>query len=255
MKITIEEGRQVVELRPEPAARLFAAGFLAFWLFGWTMGELFGLGLLASAGDKIGLVVLGISIWTVGGVLAAFAAARSIWGVDRIEFDVSGVRVIARLATARRMRSFERDRIRTVVVRRNGVALETSRGIVVLTRFGALMDHDRLRAEIAGALKLGADATTPIELPKGWESTVDTEGVPVLRKSALARRWRAGFMTLLFLALAVGAARLGAPAADGSLRSWLSSWMSPMMLSLLAAVVGGIAAWWGLGGEAVRLRR
>ena len=200
-----EEGRHVVELRPVGIGRWITSGFLMFWLAGWAAGETFGLWMLGallggalgfevphqpkvpSGGAALGLfgfVLVWTGFWTLGGFAAAMTVLRSLWGVDRIEWDATGVRRTARVGRFGRARLFSRDEIQRVRLQRGkGVVLETPRGLAELTTFGTEQDMAELRAEIEQALSLGDRAAAPAELPKGWEAAVDVEGTPVLQKS------------------------------------------------------------------------
>jgi hypothetical protein len=273
MKSMLEEGRHVVELRPVGIGRWITTGFLLFWLAGWAVGETFGLWMLgallgALLGFQVphqpkvpsGLAALGMfgfllfwtGFWTLGGFGAAMTAMRSMWGVDRIEWDASAVKRTARVGRFGSTRIFSRDEIQRVRLRRGkGVALETTRGLVELTSFGADQDLAELRAEIEQALSLGDRAALPAELPKDWEAAVDVEGIPVLRKNPAMRRRQATFVTAIFLALALA---VGILVAGGENGSHTPRWVSITVLGLLAAGVGLGAAWLWFGGEAIRLK-
>lgn len=276
MKSTFEDGRRVVELRPVGMARWFEAGFLIFWLAGWAAGEAFGVWILVSvigalmklpihglprigegsAGMAGALAMLGfglvwLSFWTLGGVLAATRVLQTLWGMDRIEWDGAGVRRISRLGPFRRTRDFSRDDIRGVAFRRGGVVLETARAAVPLTNLGSRQDHAELRAELEHSLALLERRAMPVDLPSGWESAVDLEGIPVLQRSTLLRRRQATFVSAIFLALAAAAGFLVAGAQNGS---HAPAWVPTLVLSLLAAVAGAGALWLWFGGEAIRLK-
>jgi len=276
MKSLLEEGRRVVELRASGVGRWFEAAFLLFWLAGWAAGEVFGVWILVSviaaalklpihgvptipaggaglagAAAMFGFGLLWLSFWTLGGVAAATRVLQMVWGVDRIEWDGTGVRRISRIGPFRRSLEFTRDEIRGVRLRRAGVALDTPRAAITLTSLGSRQDHIELRAEIEQFLGLAEGRTNPIELPKGWESEVDVEGIPVLVKSRALRRRQAMFVSFLFVALGTVAGLLIGGASSGSNAP---AWVPPTVLSVLATAVGAGAAWLWLGGEALRLR-
>jgi hypothetical protein len=272
MKSTFEEGRRVVELRPSGPGRWIGAIFLSVWLVGWAMGEAFGLSLLialiapalgfeihglpkvpsgAGAWAMGGFVLLWLSFWTLGGLLAIGTVLSSLWGVDRIEWDATGVRRVSRVGPFRRERRFDRDAIRGVTRRRTSVVLETARGPVTLTGFGTRQDHDQLRAEIEQSLGLASRSQGSAELPPGWEAAIDLEGMPVLQRSASRRRRQATFVTALFLALGTATTLLigGAPSGSNA-----APWVPALVIGLLAAAAGAGTAWLWFGGEAIRLR-
>jgi len=276
MKSLLEEGRRVVELRASGIARWFEVAFLLFWLAGWAAGEVFGVWILVSviaaalklpihgvptipaggaglagAAAMFAFGLLWLSFWTLGGVAAATRVLQMLWGVDRIEWDGAGVRRISRFGPFRRTREFTREEIRAVRFRRGGVALEMPKGAVTLTCLGSRQDHAELRAEIEQALGLAERRAAQPELPQGWESEVDPEGIPVLTRSRTLRRRQAMFVSFLFLVLGtvvgllIGGARSGSNAPP---------WVAPAVLGLIATAVGAGAAWLWLGGEALRLR-
>jgi len=273
MKSVLEEGRHVVELRPMGIGRWITAAFLTFWLAGWAVGETFGLWMLgALLGGALGFQVphqpvvpagpasLGLfafvlvwtAFWTLGGLAAGMTALRSVWGVDRIAWDATGVWRNARVGHFGRERFYSRDEIQRVRARRGkGVVLETVRGTAEVSAYGTEHDLAELRAEIEQALSLGDKAETPAELPKGWEAAVDLEGTPVLQKMPALRRRQAAFVTAIFLALALA---VGVLLAGGESVSNAPAWVPVFVLGLLAAGTGAGAAWLWFGGEAIRLK-
>ena len=252
MNRTLEEGRWVVELRPSGIGRWVSVAFLTFWLAGWVVGEAFGLTILlatlgATAGFSIhglprvpsggagaamfAFAVVWVGFWTLGGVGAASAVLSMVWGVDRILYDGAGVRRVSRTGPFTRTRDFARDEVRGVSLRRTSLVLETGRGVATLTRFGSRAELVELRAEIERALALGAESPEPRDLPAGWESAVDLEGIPVVQRSTAIRRRQAAFVSVLFAALAAGVVTTTRAAlAGGSITGWapvpVAAWAS-----------------------------
>jgi hypothetical protein len=197
-------------------------------------------------------VLLWTAFWTLGGLAAGMTALRSVWGVDRIAWDATGVWRNARVGHFGRERFYSRDEIQRVRARRGkGVVLETVRGTAEVSAYGTEHDLAELRAEIEQALSLGDKAETPAELPKGWEAAVDLEGIPVLQKMPALRRRQAAFVTAIFLALALA---VGVLLAGGESVSNAPAWVPVFVLGLLAAGTGAGAAWLWFGGEAIRLK-
>jgi hypothetical protein len=225
VKRDFEAGRWIVELRPQGAARFFAAGFLGFWLMGWAVGEGFALrmllGLLGlwpgrtvgpSAHEAAGTAVLGfllfwLTFWTLGGVMALIQMMWLLWGVDRIEYDGAGVRHMMRLGPFGRSRWHPRETVRSVVLRghRTSLGLETSRGVTTLTRLGSEAERLELRGEIEKMLGL-RDAELIAELPPGWESEPTPEGTTLLRRSRALRKRQSQVLWTITMLLAGGVA-------------------------------------------------
>ncbi len=272
MPSVLEQGRRVVELRARGIGRWITALFLGAWLVGWALGEGFAISILLSAlspslGSRIhglprvpagpaglamaGFVLLWLALWTLGGASAMFAVLTSLWGCDRIEFDASGIRRISSIGPFRRERSFSRQDIHRVALRPRGLVLVTSRGSLTLSWMGSPAERAELRDEIERTLDLGAAAPSTHELPAGWESAIDTEGQPVLLKSPGPRRRQAGFVTALFVALAIVAALLVGGASTGNETPRA---VPTAVMTFLAIACGAGAAWLWLGGEAIRVR-
>jgi hypothetical protein len=273
MNRTFEEGRVVVELKPAGIQRWIVAGFLSFWLVGWSFGEVAGLGLLLGSLGLLAKIEVGwlpklassasgpaaifglvwVSFWTLGGVMAARELLGMLWGTDRIEVDGAGVRRTSRIGPLAWTRVFAREELRGVGLRRAHLVLETRRGPVTLTRYGSPEEHGELKREIERALAFGSPgATAAVEgPPQGWEHLVDLEGAPLLKRSGRLRARQAALVWVLFAALAAAAATLVASAVT---RADLLAWIPAAILTLFAAAALAGAAWLSFGGEAIRMR-
>ncbi len=201
-------------LRPQGCARWFGASFLAVWLVGWVMGEVFAAGGLVGVaasflpsslvGDwrpksfptGMGAVLSGsfllgwLSLWTVGGIAAIKELLRLLWSSDEISVAGSTLTVRSRIGLWPRTRRFERDDLRVVRLREHDqwLVAETRAGDeVVLTQLGDAATRGEIRQEIQSRLAL-PDSTQVAEedaitLPLGWESVKEGESLTVLRRS------------------------------------------------------------------------
>jgi hypothetical protein len=270
MERTFENGRQVVVVRSSGPARWIAAGFLCFWLCGWAMGEVAGLGLLLGVAGLLGgaevrwlprlpagaaapaalFALLWTSFWTLGGVLAIREVLRLLWGVDRIEYDAAGITRIARIGPFVSTRTFAREEIRGVALHRTALSILTARGPVPLVQGGSRAEQSELKSDLERTLALG-QAVRPPELPASWESGVDLEGMPVLqRRPALRQRQGAlvGFLAAGLGAAALVLARRAMSGSDPRL------WVPAAILGAFASGAAAGAAWLGFGREAIRMR-
>src|SRR5262245_40573744 len=106
MKVERTPAGLEMHLRVTGIGRFFSAGFLAFWMCGWAVGEYFALWFLLRAGyalvmgeplrnghkpiELAGMLVIGaflliwLTLWTVGGVAAGMELLRRLFGRDRI---------------------------------------------------------------------------------------------------------------------------------------------------------------------------
>jgi len=270
MERTFENGRQVVVLRPSGWARWITAGFLCFWLCGWAMGEVAGLGLLLGVAGVLGgaevrwlprlpagvaapaalFALIWTSFWTLGGVLAIREVLRQLFGVDRIEYDAAGVTRVARIGPFVSTRTFAREEIRGFVLHRAALAIVTARGPVSMIQGGSRAEQIELKADLERTLA-PSQAARPPELPASWESGVDTEGVPVIQRRPVLRQRQGAFVGFV-------AAGLGAIALVVARRALSGSdpllWIPAAILGTFASGAAAGAAWLGFGREAIRLR-
>ena len=270
-------------LRPHGAGRYFSAGFLAFWLCGWAVGEGFALWFLVAGvralltGEPLpgaaptsvagllavaGFLLIWLTLWTVGGIAALGELLRCLWSEDRVAVGPTGLRVTRWIGPFRSRREFPRDRLRRVSLapRTAALALETDAATVELTRLGTRAEREELAAALRARLGLDAagDAARTAEgLPAGWSEVVTPEGECVLVADSAARRRQAR--------VTAGAAMiLGAAALWLVSRAVADLALAPLAAMAVAAAAG--AAWgalwlwrgrmeWLLGSGRVVLRR
>ncbi len=253
------EGWQA-RVRPEGRSRYFGAAFLAFWLCGWVVGEVFALGILAGGlwtlitgtpphphfdtvrGAALwpvaGFLLLWLTLWTYGGIAAGWTLLRLLWGEDRITLRADVLRLERRAAPLRRVRELRCDelhrfhRMRAKGTRYQLVA-DTLRGPVVVTDLASPADLDALEQALARELRLPAERSH--ELPAGWEQIPVPEGGNALVE-APARRHRQGLVVGLL--------------AGGLAVTTLWSAATRQPISMVVCALGAGLTGWG----AVRLR-
>jgi hypothetical protein len=191
-------------LKPGGIARYFAAVFLSVWLAGWLLGEVFAAGFLILlvrsvvgsvaggswpipggewiAGGAAGFVFLflliWLALWTVGGVAAITELLRSLAGEDLLLVQSPGLELARRAGPFRRVRTFERARIRRVRLRHHdkAVVMDTPSGTELVTKFGTADDRRAVVEWLRSRLSLPEHETRvdPTAAPPGW--TIITEG-------------------------------------------------------------------------------
>lgn len=169
-------------IRSHGAARFLPAAFLGFWLCGWAFGEVVVLAILvgffwsaagggtlhpslptlasgAAALPVVGFLLLWVTFWTFGGLAAATAFLRLLWGEDRIVVRGDLVRVTRRAAIFSRTREIPRAGLRGLHRRpgRNSpptLMLDTATKPVALTSLADAAELDQLEQELARELRL-----------------------------------------------------------------------------------------------------
>jgi hypothetical protein len=197
-------------LRPSGIGRYFGAVFLSLWLVGWVLGELFALAFLGAilsaifgffpgrlpaglieiatsgaAGFGILFLLVWLTFWTFGGILAWTSLLRSLAGEDTMSVERGELELIRRGGPFRRRYAFERSAIRRVRIRAHDKALvaDTNRGTIVLTEFGSSEEREAIGAWLRQRLALADERATGIieAFPEGWEVT-SSDGSTVMRK-------------------------------------------------------------------------
>jgi hypothetical protein len=174
------EGMRVT-LRPRGRGRWVGAALLTVWLCGWAAGELFAGGFLialvgasvglapASANIPTGLAAVGIgafllvwlSIWTLGGMAASQALARSGWGVDILIVGVNRWTLRRGVGPWGRSRRIDPSDVQHLTLRGNGgnLVAELDGGTVMLTSFGTSADRRWLLQLLRRSARLEEGAT------------------------------------------------------------------------------------------------
>ncbi len=212
----------VAEARARGGLRFVPAAFLAVWLCGWAVGEVFAIGMVLyvtglfewipvlstwphgdrpAPGFALAITVfltVWLALWTLGGWAAAMQLGRLLAGVDRVRWDGATLAVEQRPFVARRR--IAREQIRDVKLRRRDRALValTDRGEVELMSLADKAQRTELRDALRRRLGMGeatsAYAAATATLPDGWEADHAEDGACRLRRvrpASLSRtEWR-----------------------------------------------------------------
>jgi hypothetical protein len=176
-------------------------------------------------------LLLWLTFWTIGGIVALTHVARSLAGEDVIGLNDSGFEIVRRAGPLRRRFSFERSSIRRLRIRPHdkAVVADTVKGVRVVTTFGAPAEREALTDWLTRHLGLpDADAATATP-PATWD--VRTEGeVSYLRKVRPGARATRSAISWLLAVVTASAwyASLDAEGPAGSLPA--------LVLTLLLAV-------------------
>ena len=278
-----------LELRFRPAGpgRWLEALFLGVWLLGWLAGEslaLAGLGLglrslvtgqalpgQAGTPPLAALLPLGtfllvwVSFWSLGGVLAARQLLRCLWAQDSLTLTASHLEWRRQLGPFQRVRRLERRAIEAVWLGRRGsgqpLLARVAGRQLELTNLGSLEQRRQAAERLQQALQsrglssatpsavaartatAGADAAArsdlgrPVLLPEEWECLEPSFSAPLLVPARRLRRRQALLASLLALPL------------DGGLVLLLrQAWSEPELwpLSLMLAAVALASSWGAL---------
>ena len=94
-------------------ANWFVALFLAFWLCGWAVGEVFALG--AVLGNAVGgeslFMIAWLGAWTIGGGFAASYLLWMLFGQEVVEVNIARLLHAYRIFGLHRIRAFETTQI------------------------------------------------------------------------------------------------------------------------------------------------
>lgn len=269
-----------LRLSSRGGGRFLGAGFLAFWLCGWAVGEAFAMWLLAKGAFAlltgtppdpgraplevgpamlVGLFLLvWLALWTLGGIMAASELLKLLFGEDRITIASGRLAVRWLRGPVRSGRAFERHEIRRVLLagRDDRLVLDTERGRVELSALGTRPERVEAARAIRNELGL-AEASESVGLPREWEVIVTPEGQRVLVANLATRVKQARFASVVTLLLATVAFVVGREAVRrGEL--WFPA---AIVLGFAIAAAGGTlwlarGRWeWQLGSGRMVLRR
>ena len=216
-------------LRPGGIGRYFGAVFLLVWLCGWALGEVFALGFLillvgSVAGSVLGaswpipggdwiaggaagfvflFLLIWLTLWTFGGIAAITELLRSLAGEDLVSVQSSGVELARRAGPFRRVRTFERSRIRRVRLRAHdkAVVMDTASGTELITRYGTTEDRRALVDWLRSRLSLPEEDTRvdPRAAPPGWTLRLEGGTIHLTRTDAQSRRTASFIMWAIVL--------------------------------------------------------
>jgi hypothetical protein len=255
----------VFTLRPRGAGRWVAAGFLTIWLCGWALGELFaGAALLALLAQGLGLdadaipgfkfdggasggaipigafLVVWLSFWTLGGVMAMRQWLLSVWSRERISVANGTLRIERHFGPWRTQRSVELHALGPLqIAHRSGALHATVAGKrFEIARLGTWAERVLLRdqlAQLTGARVTDDDhlvREAKARLREGWELSVTPTGETLLRRDPLMRRKIARGVGLLAAACSIGFAWL---ISGWITRGQAGSWVGGVVLASLTS--------------------
>ena len=214
-------------LRMAGIGRFFEAAFFTVWLTFWAVGEALVLGILIVGAWSLltgqppgrgreplrlesvlpmGLFLLvWVSFWTLGGVMAGRELLRKLFGRDRIIVRRDGIEIEQSYGLFRCRRILRRDEIRRFYQNPTTKALyvETARGMIEATRMGSVAE----RAELAEALNAQFKTASPPKvegaLPDGWCEILSPEHDSLLVKDPATRQKQARASWIFCAAMAL----------------------------------------------------
>jgi hypothetical protein len=279
--------------RPRGPGRFAVGGFLTLWLGGWAAGEVFVLFTLSrllrdwtgaggvQAGAATGsmnmsvgmataataFLLVWVSLWTLGGVMALREWLRCFWADERLVLNDEVLALRSRLGPFVRRQRIAVDQIRRCAVRShhqqpNALVVELENRVIELTRLGTAGEREQAAAAINAALALdpaapadpvatGSRQPVAAQLPRQWQE-LDAAfcDSPLLVPTLRIRRRQTAVMAVVTLLLLALLGLLGRSAlTDPSL--W------PLVVFLALPVLGCCwgTVWLLLGRRELRLER
>ena len=253
-----------MSLRPAGIGRFVTAAFLSVWLAGWVAGEVVAAGMLATIlGGMAGLIseprpawavdfvanggvafgllflILWLTLWTIGGVAALTALARSLVGADHVGLTDAGFEVVRRAGPFRRRYAFERSTVRRLRVRPrdHAVVADTTKGTRVVTTLGLAADRDALADWLRQHLALPVVDGGPGAVPADWDLRVEGDATHLSKV-----RPRVRFVRSVIAWLVAGAV---ATAWYQSLPTDVTTASVSTLVLVLLLVVGAAFSTWG----------
>ncbi len=272
----------MVSLKAHGPARFVAAGFLGFWLCGWVAGECFALWFLGNGAVSLmsgtpflsghspvqlgpslaigGFLLFWLTLWTLGGIAAISEFLRLVAGEDQLLVEGGGLTVIHKRGPFQHQRHFARDALRTMFLTPGGcgLAVETSRGTIELSRLGTLEERDNASKSLRAELGIsGAARDEGAALPKGWEEILNPEGERAVIPSMARRRVQARLTTAGALLTGAGAVALAPKCVQipGVIAAEIQLVLGTIALGSAALWLGRGRMEWIPGSGRVKLRR
>ncbi len=254
--------------------RFFSAGFLAFWLAGWAVGEAFALWFLGVGARSlltgqppepgreplrpelalpVGLfLLLWLLLWTLGGVMAGRELLRILFGRDRIRLGYEALEIEHSYGLFRSREELPRVELRRFYRKPRGSALcvETTRGMTELTRLGTSAERAELEQTLNAAIHLAAQPAPAGALPTGWCELSSLERDRVLVKDPASRRKQVWTSWIVCASLSLISLYL-----LSATRGRSDQWAALLLFVALAAAVGWGAVWLSIGRNEWRLEK
>lgn len=268
-----------LRFRPSGAGRWFEAAFLSVWLLGWAAAEITVLALLGGGawawlqgrplpGQPQALVallpvaaflLLWVSFWTLGGVLALRQWLRCFWAEDRLTLTATELEWRQRLGPWRRRRTLPRRAIQAVRLaqrrsdRSGPLIAQLEDRQLELTQLGTPEQRRQAAERLSEALAITAISPPAEEraaLPRQWECEKLSFDSAVLVPNRRRRQRQALAMALIALPLDAGWLVM-----LNQVGSRLELLPLLLMLTLIAAAASWSALWLALGRREWRLDR
>lgn len=242
--------------------RFVGAAFIGFWLLFWTAGEGFALWMLlkgawalltgeppepdrdplsAESALPMGLFLLvWLTFWTLGGMLAGREFLRLLFGRDVILARAEALEIKHSYGFFRTYKSVPREEIRRFYQRsrRGALCVETYRGSTELTRLGTVADRSELEQILTTEFMLQEEQAPRSVLPGDWREIPSAEGESVLVRNPETRSKQALVVWIIcfpFVLVTLYIISL-LPEKPGL-------WAVAMVFALLAAAAAWGAAW------------
>lgn len=214
-------------LRPRGPGRFFSIAFLTVWLCGWAVGESFALWFLLRGAvavatgqpSEVGrealpwgpaliggvFLLLWLTLWTLGGILALRELLRALAGEDRV--IVGGGELIheGRLGPFRSRRVIAGTDITGVRIsgRRGALVVDTTDTSREISRLGSREEREAAADLLRRELSIEGRTQGP-SLPAGWQEILTPEGTTVLVPDPVRRSKDARALGVVALVLATG---------------------------------------------------
>ncbi|MCT0211558.1 MAG: hypothetical protein DCF18_02190 [Cyanobium sp.] len=270
--------------RPRGPARFAVGGFLTLWLGGWAAGEVFVLFTLSrllrewtgagpmdmsvgKAAAVTAFLLLWVSLWTMGGVMAIREWLRCFWADERLVVTDDVLTLHTRLGPFVRRQRIGVGQIRRCAVRSrhqqpSALVAELENRVIELTRLGTAGEREQAAAALNAAFALdpaapadpvATDLPQPLtaQLPRQWQELEAAFcDAPLLVPTLRIRRRQTAVTAVITLLLLALLGLLGRSAlADPSL------WPVVAFLALPALGCGWGTVWLLLGRRELRLER
>jgi hypothetical protein len=203
--------------RPRGFGRFPSAIFLALWLCAWAVGEGFAIFILGhgiwalltdspmfASSEALQLapalavgafLLIWLTIWTIGGVMAMQEFWRLLWAKDRLVLDHDTLCRFRRRGPFKSTHSLSRNEIRRVFIRPSNSVLmvQLKETIFELTDLGTAAERSEAAQRLCAAMSLpDVDrSAVPAALPEDWQEVAGPHGERLLVPNLETRRKQA----------------------------------------------------------------
>ena len=155
-----------------------------------------------------GFLVVWLSLWTLGGVMAIREWLRLMWSEDRILVTSEALCIRRRLGPFHSTTRIARPDLKGIHTkpRRSRLLAETSEGIVEITALADRSECEALERELRetlGLVETPPAGAVPERPPEGWTEVVDPDGWPAVTQDPAIRKAQARTAWLFAMLLAI----------------------------------------------------